>query len=164
MHSSLIKNHCRLLLCSLLIILCACGPAKPSWKAQGKWIDLFAEVQRCDSDVLWEIGLNLVQSDFSVKGSTYLLTANSEGGLTEIPGQFTGQLSDETLTGVAIYTQDEIKLELNFDLTHKAETLSGSFTTTRFSKCIDGSNDRISGDVVFITEALAPVEADNLRA
>jgi Bacterial pre-peptidase C-terminal domain len=145
-------------------LISACGPAKPAWNARGKWIDLFAEVQRCGTSIFWEFNFVLKQDGFNVTGSTYLLVADGDGGLLKIPGTFSGQMSGQKLTGSAHYAKDANELDLNFDLTNKAETLSGSFTTEQIPECPDGTTkDRISGDVVLITEAKLPVGPDQLE-
>ena len=128
------KNSFRYFVLGLFICLSACTSDKPAWDAKGKWIDLFAEVQICNSNPLWEMGLNLSQNEFQTQGSAYLSFSDGQGGLVEIPGTFSGSLAGDTLTGTAIYTKDTFKLELDFDLTHKEEILRGSFTSVRLSR------------------------------
>ena len=148
----------------VVFFLSACGPEQPSWDARGKWIDLFAEVQRCDSKVFWEFSFTFKQDGFNVTASTYLLVADGEGGLVKIPGQFTGQIAGATLRGSARYAKGINEFNLDFDLTHRAEILSGSFTTSQINDCPDGiTKDRISGDIVLITEAKLPVSPDALE-
>jgi hypothetical protein len=154
-------QHACLMFLSLLI-LSSCGPSQVNWNATGKWIDLFAQVQQCDKEFLWEIGLNLNQKGATVTGSSYLLFADGDGGLLELPGTFEGIIRENNLKGTSFY-KGLTQLEFKFDLTYDAETLKGTFNTTQVSNCGNGSSDRTFGEVRFITEALTPMKPDALE-
>lgn len=143
----------------VFVLLTACGSKPPAWNISGKWIDRFAQAQACGAQNLWDITLNLNQTATGLSGKSQLIVPG-ENGPIELTGSFSGNITNQNVQGIVIYTKGTLKIEINYDLLYQNGTLKGSFTTSTFRECPDTSRERISGNITLITRDTTPVQKD----